>query len=158
MRVESCMPIPSAAKQLNVFLARFSPEIVALAKAARAKLRKRFPRAIEMVYDNYNALVIGFGPDTRTSDALFSIAVYPRWVTLFFLKGATLPDPDQVLKGSGTTVRHVVLDGPETLGLPAVHALMAEALRRARPSINPAGRRALIIKSVSPRQRPRRPS
>ncbi len=151
-------PKTTPAAQLAGFLARYTPDIARRTRAILSAMRKRLPGATELVYDNYNALVIGFGPDTRTSDALFSIAVYPRWVTLFFLKGATLPDPDQVLKGSGTTVRHVVLDGPETLGLPAVHALMAEALRRARPSINPAGRRALIIKSVSPRQRPRRPA
>jgi hypothetical protein len=34
------MSATSAAKQLNMFLARFSPEIVALAKAARAKFRR----------------------------------------------------------------------------------------------------------------------
>ena len=61
------------------------PEIGALAKAILGKMRKRLPRAVELVYDNYNALVIGFGPTERASDAIFSIAVYPRWVSLFFL-------------------------------------------------------------------------
>ena len=146
------------AAQLGGFLARYTPDIARRTRAILTAMRKRLPGATEMVYDNYNALVIGLGPSARTSDALFSIAVYPRWVTLFFLKGATLPDPARILKGSGTQVRHVVLDSPDTLDLPAVRALMAEALRRARPSIDPAGRRTLIIKSVSPRQRPRRPS
>lgn len=39
----------TAAKQLATSLARFSPEIVRLAKAARAKLRARLPGAVEMV-------------------------------------------------------------------------------------------------------------
>ena len=146
------------ARQLAGFLARYTPDIARRTRAILTAMRKRLPGATELVYDNYNALVIGLGPSARTSDALFSIAVYPRWVTLFFLKGATLPDPARILKGSGTRVRHVVLDSPNTLDLPAVRALMAEALRRARPTIDPAGRRTLIIKSVSPRQRPRRPS
>jgi hypothetical protein len=34
--------------------------------------------AIELVYDNYNALVIGYGPTERASDALIFLAVYPR--------------------------------------------------------------------------------
>jgi len=40
-----------------------------------------------MVYDNYNALVIGFGPNDRPSLAIFSIVLFPRWVTLCFLQG-----------------------------------------------------------------------
>ena len=60
----------SPAKQLTMFLSRFSPDIIALAKAARAKLRKRLPGAVEMVYDNYNALVIGYSPTERPSDAI----------------------------------------------------------------------------------------
>ena len=46
-----------------------------------------------------NALAIGFGPTERASEAIFSIAVFPRWVSLFFLQGAGLPDPDGILQG-----------------------------------------------------------
>jgi hypothetical protein len=49
------------------------------------------------VYRNYNALVVGFCVGDRASSGLFSIAVYPRYVTLFFLKGAALPDPNGLL-------------------------------------------------------------
>ncbi len=150
-------PPARPAAQLGGFLARYTPDIARRTRAILTAMRKRLPGATEMVYDNYNALVIGFGPSARTSDAPFSIAVYPRWVTLFFLKGATLPDPGRILKGSGTTVRHMVLDGPHTLDLPAVRGLMRDALRRARPTIDPAAKRVLVIKSVSARQRPRRP-
>src|ERR1039458_9537409 len=65
----------------------------------------RLPGAVQLVYDNYNALVIGFGPSERASEASFSIVLYPRWVTLFFLQGAGLPDPRRLLKGSGKVVR-----------------------------------------------------
>ena len=88
--------------RLDRFLAKYSPDIAALARAALAKMRARLPGAVEMVYDNYNALVIGFGPNERASDAIFSIVLYPRWVSLFFLQGAGLPDPRRLLKGSGT--------------------------------------------------------
>jgi hypothetical protein len=42
---------------------------------ALAKMRARLPGAVELVYDNYNALAIGFGPTERTSEAVFSIEV-----------------------------------------------------------------------------------
>ena len=151
------MKANSPAQQLEVFIDRYSPAIAALARAAIARMRERLPGAIEMVYDNYNALVVGFGPGERASEAIFSIVLYPRWVTLFFLQGAALPDPDKLLKGSGKVVRHVVLAAAEDLDQPAIEALIASALQRAPVPLNVAGTRRLIIKSVSEKQRPRRP-
>jgi hypothetical protein len=78
-------------------------------------------------------------------------------VSLFFLQGARLPDPDKVLKGGGTQVRHIVLTDPQILEQPAVRKLMALALKAARNPLDPKQRRRLIIKSISAKQRPRRP-
>src|SRR5580658_4552540 len=90
----------SPSKQLDSFLAKYNPEIASLARRALAKMRKRLPGSLEMVYDNYNALAIGFVPNERPSDAIFSIALYPSYVVLFFLQGAGLPDPHRRLQGS----------------------------------------------------------
>ena len=57
----------SPEKQLEAFLAKYSPEIRALASKALTKMRARLPGAFELVYDNYNALAIGFSPTERTS-------------------------------------------------------------------------------------------
>jgi hypothetical protein len=43
-------------EQLAGFIAKYIPEIGALAQEALAKMRVRLPGAIELVYDNYNAL------------------------------------------------------------------------------------------------------
>jgi hypothetical protein len=74
--------------QLDGFLDAFTPEIAGHARAALVKMRKRLPHSIELVYDNYNALACGFGPTEKTSEAIFSIAVFPKNVSLFFLQGA----------------------------------------------------------------------
>src|SRR5690349_14539846 len=74
--------------QLEKFMARYTPEIVSLAQALLDKMRARYPGAVQMVYDNFYALVVGFGPNERASEAVFSIAMYPKWVNLFFLWGA----------------------------------------------------------------------
>ena len=145
-------------QQLDSFIAKFTPEVGAVAQDALKKMRKRFPGAIQLVYDNYNALAIGFGPSERASEAIFSIALYPRWVSLFFLRGAGLPDPQKRLKGSGNVVRYVVLESAATLDAPAVQYLMNVALHRARKPIEKKSRGQLIIKSISAKQRPRRPT
>jgi hypothetical protein len=146
------------ARQLAFFLAKFEPGVAATARASLARLRKKLPGAIEIVYDNYNALAIGFGPSDKASEAIFSIAVFPRWVSLFFLQGAKLPDPDKLLKGSGTRARHIVLTDLKVLEQPALRKLMALALKSAKKPLDSKQRRRLIIKSISAKQRPRRPS
>src|ERR1700751_1334982 len=121
-----------AERQLDRFLDAYTREIAGLGGGGLSKLRKRLPNEIELVYDNYNALAIGFAPSERASEAIFSIALYPKWVTLFFLQGAGLADPKGILKGSGKLVRHVVLPSPRMLHDPDVQALMRSAVEHAR--------------------------
>ena len=145
------------AKQLAVFIHKFMPEIASLAQAILAKMRTRYPTALELVYDNYNALAIGFGPTERASDAIFSIALFPRWIHLFFLQAKGLPDPEKKLQGSGNVAKHIRLESAATLDEHAVRELMQAALDRAKVPLDPSNKHRLIIKSISARQRPRRP-
>ena len=92
----------SAEEQLDSFLEKYSPAIEELTCAAFEVVKRILPQHTIMVYDNYNALVIGFGQCDRTSQAFLSIAAYPKWVTLFFLWGINLSDLQQLLKGSGS--------------------------------------------------------
>jgi hypothetical protein len=147
----------SPAKQWDAFLARFNPKLVTLVKGALTRMRKRMPGAVELVYDNFNALVIGFGPTDRAKDAIFSLAIYPRWVNLFFLQGARLEDPHELLQGSGSVVRHVLLSDPKLLDDPRIRDLMTRAMAQAPKSIDPGAKRRLVIKSISAKQRPRKP-
>lgn len=148
----------SPEKQLASFLAKYSPDIASLARAIRKEMRKRYPTALELAYDNYNALAIGYSPSERASEGIFSIALFPRWVSLFFLQGRGLPDPQKKLQGSGNVARHIVLPSTETLDDPAILTLMREATARSAIPFDPQGSHRLIIKSVSAKQRPRRPS
>jgi len=152
------MPEKAPEKQLTEFMSKYTPEIRSLANEVLEKMRKRLPGSVELVYDNYNALVVGFGPSERASDAIFSIALYPRWINLFFLDGVALPDPEKLLQGSGKIVRSIMLKDAATLDRPAVRSLMSEAVKRADTPIDKKSARRLIIKSISAKQRPRRPS
>jgi len=145
----------TAKQEPDSFIARFSPEVAGVARKAFVWMRKKFPRAMVMVYDNYNALAIGFGPTERASDAVFSIVLFPRWVNLFFLQGAKLPDPHKLLQGSGKQVRSIRLTSMQVLDDPKLLALLdAEA---ARLGLEPgAGSGKIVIKSISAKQRPRR--
>jgi hypothetical protein len=146
-------------RQIEQFLAKYTPEMVAAGKAARARMRKRMPGGIEFVYDNYNALVFGFGPNERPSDAVLSLALMPRWVTLCFLKGAQLADPEKILRGSGSTVRNVRLESVQDLDDPYIRDLIERSIQAASPAFTGAMTPPrTVIKSISAKQRPRRPT
>jgi hypothetical protein len=144
--------------ELDGFLAKFLPEVDALARSLVDAMAARIPGAQILVYDNYNALAIGFGPSDKAGQAVLSLAVFPRWVTLCFLQGVALPDPHGLLKGEGSRVRHVRLETRDKLDDPQVQALIDAALARAEPPFDPAAERRLVIKSISGKQRPRRPA
>src|SRR6266849_3945551 len=119
--VRSCITNMTPKAQLKSFMARFTPEVETLAQRILVKMRARFPSAIQMVYDNYNFLVIGFSPTERPSEAVFSIALGPRRVSLCFLQAASkLPDPEKLLRGSGIQVRNLCLEDATVLDRPAV--------------------------------------
>jgi hypothetical protein len=151
-------PPESPAAQLRGFIAKYSPEVAATARAVLTWMRARLPGAVEMVYDNYNFLVIGFSPTERPSDAVFSVVLAPRWVSLCFLHGARLDDPEKLLRGEGKRVRNVrLVDGVKTLKLPAVGKLIDQALSRSPVQFDDTQKRQLVIRAVLAKQRPRRP-
>ncbi|HTT57527.1 MAG TPA: DUF1801 domain-containing protein [Opitutaceae bacterium] len=149
---------PSAppAKQLAAFVAKFEPQTAQLIRACRAEMRRILPTAIELVYDNYNFLVIGYAATERASDAILSIAAAANGVGLAFLHGATLPDPKKLLLGAGKQNRFVRLPTISVLKSPAVLALIRAAVAQARTPLPASGGGYLVIKSVSAKQRPRR--
>ena len=149
--------LPTPKQLFDAMIDRFTPEVARIARRAIAKMRKLTPGSIELVYDNYNALAIGFAPGERSSEAIFSIALFPRHPSLFFLQGAKLPDPGKRLRGSGNVVRHIVLDSADIIDEPAVRTLIDVALARAKVPLDPAQKRRLVIKSIAAKQRPRRP-
>ena len=143
-------------EQLQSFIEKFEPPHQAIIRAARKKLRKHFPTATELVYDNYNFFVIGFGPNERPSDCIVTIAAASNGVGLCFVRGASLPDPGKVLLGSGKQTRFVRLPSPDVLDQPAVQRLLSVAAERAHTPLPATGHGQLVIRSVSAKQRPRR--
>ena len=148
MMARPTSPAASAKRQLASILSGLPPAMEKLTRAVLPKMRARLPGAVEMVYDKKNSLVIGFCADERASSVINSIAVYSRWINLYFFEGDTLPDPEGLLQGSGTTVRSLRLTSASDLDRPAVKALVAAALNRADPPLDRRAKGRVIIKQV----------
>lgn len=144
--------------RIEAFVAKYTPEIAAQLRDARRRLRAHFPRGVEMVFDNYNALVFGIGPTDQSRASFISIAGYPKWVTLFFLDGAGLHDPQGLLEGDGKQVRGIRLRAPADMDSPAVAALVAQAIAPHADALAAAAPLSTVIKAEVDKQRPRRPA
>jgi hypothetical protein len=158
MKTATTQSSADAERQLKGFIAKFERKHQALIRAVRKALRKRFPTAYELAYDNYNFFVIGYGSTERPSDCIVSMAAAANGVGLCFIHGARLPDPHRLLLGLGNQTRFLRLESVDVLALPEVEALLAAAVARAKTPLPGSGRGRLIIRSVSARQRPRRKS
>ena len=148
----------AAERRIAGFIAKYTPAIAAQLRDARQRLRAHFPRDVEMVFDNYNALVFGIGPSDHTRESFISIAGYPKWVTLFFLDGASLHDPDGLLEGGGKQVRGIRLKTPADMDAPAVRVLIDQAIAPHRAALDAAPPLSTVIKAEVAKQRPRRPA
>jgi len=145
-------------KRLAGFIGKFEPKMQTLIRSVRRALRKQLPTAHELVYDNYNFFVIGYSATERPSDCIVSIAAAANGVGLSFYRGATLPDPRKILQGAGSQNRFLRLESAGALSRPEVEALIAAAVAQNRAPLPASGRGALVIRSVSAKQRPRRNS
>ncbi len=146
-------------QQLDTFIDKFSPEIAKQIRFLYVRMKKRWPTAQILVYDNYNFFVIGFSPTERPSEAIFSLAAQASHVTLCFLQGTRIPksaDTKKLLKGSGNLVRNIRLIPHTLIDDTDVVALMEAANQHAKIPFPTTGKSQLIIKSISTKQRPRR--
>ena len=146
----------TAERRLTAFIEKFELKDQRLIRAVRSAVRKRFPTARELVWDNYNFFVIGYSPTERPSDSIVSIAARANGVGLCFIQGACLPDPKKLLLGAGRQTRFIRVESASLLTHPDVEALLAAAIDRARTPLPPHGRGKLIIRSVAAKQRSRR--
>jgi hypothetical protein len=151
------MGTATPASQVAECIGKYTPEIAHALRACRRRMRAFVPRGYELVYDNYNALGIGYGAGQKASDAILSIVAYPRWVTLFFLNGSKLKDPNSLLEGEGSRVRSIRLQSPEDLDRSDIKKLISQALSPFEGALSKCPRIKTVIKSIAAIQRPRRP-
>jgi hypothetical protein len=116
------------AADLDGFLAQFDDEAAAVAMAARAVVLQVFPEALETA----DGKDLGYGTSARYKGLVFVISPKRRAVNLGIARGATLPDPDGLMSGTGRVHRHVDLRSVEAAGDSALRRLLERALARHR--------------------------
>ena len=117
--------------QLLDLLAACPPGVAQLALALRELVLTEAPEAEEVLYSVY-AEVIVFKLTGCPGDAFCHINAYSRHVTLGFYRGAELPDPHRVLKGTGKKFRHIRFDSSDDLEHGYLRTYIRAAIEHAR--------------------------
>ena len=109
-------------------IAKASPEIQALAHAARALLADVMPGITEVPWARQKIAGYGVGPK-KMSEHFCYLAPFKKHLNFGFMYGAHLPDPENLLEGSGADLRHVKIRSLADIEDPALRQLVEEATR-----------------------------
>ena len=115
-------------KAVRDLLANYPPEVRALALGARALVLEVMPDAEEQA-DPADKL-IGYATGQKMADIKFVIMPLRAAVNLGVYGGASLPDPDGLLEGTGKRHRHVKLRTLADVRAPALRDLLVRAAAR----------------------------
>jgi hypothetical protein len=114
------------------YLASYDPHVSRLALALRDVVLDEAPEAIESISKGY-AVAIGFSFTGKPmKDGFCHIATYTSHVNLGFNRGALLPDPNQVLAGTGKMIRHVTIRNESDLERPLLRRYLQAAIEQVR--------------------------
>jgi hypothetical protein len=111
-------------------LATYDPHLSDLMLAVRGLVLEEAPDAIESIVKGY-ALAIGFSFTGKPlKDGFCHIVAYSSHVNLGFNRGALLPDPNNVLLGSGKAIRHIPIRTHRELEQPFVRRYIRAAIEQ----------------------------
>jgi hypothetical protein len=146
----------SDTKDVFKFLEPFPIEVQDITKWLRDFVWASCPDCNELIYDNYNALAIGFGLSDKAGDVFCSIAVYSKYVNFGFLRGHELSDPDKILKGGGKMYRYITIKEQKDMPKAYIKKLLLESVVNAASRLK-TDRQGLkkitITKAVSVKKR-----
>ena len=111
-------------KDVETFLSSRAPAMAEVARHAAELILVLLPEAT-ISMDEQN---LGFGVGTGYKGLVFTVAPHTSHVTLGLARGASLPDPDGLLEGSGKVHRHVKLRTVADVDRPELRALMESAV------------------------------
>lgn len=152
------MNIKAPSEDLIRFLAVFDLPVGELGLKLREMVLTEAPEANELIYDAYNAVAIAFTFTERLKEAFCHVAVYSKHVNLGFNYGATLPDPEGILLGSGKQVRHITVTNADDLRQSCLLHFIKLAIGQAQTeSGKPLAKEAKTIVKTN-RGKKRRPS
>lgn len=144
---------------LTKFLKPFTPEVRALAMKIRGFIWDNYPKSNELIYDNYNAVAVGWSPTDRVGHIFVSMAIGRSngGIHFGFYWGAELSDPKKILLGEGNQYRFIRVANFDDLPIAYLKKLMKEAYANSLAKVKDKSQimsGQTIMKSISAKKRP----
>jgi hypothetical protein len=121
-------------KEFEEMLSTANAEVAALARQAKAVIQDVMPGVVEVVWLNQRISGYGVGPK-KMSEQFCYIALFKERLNLGFYYGSDLPDPQNLLEGTGKNLRHVKISRSEQVENPALRDLVVAASQHL-PNLN----------------------
>jgi len=141
----------------------FPTEIQKKALWLRGFVWDRYPTANELIYDNYNALALGWSITDRLGHTFCSIALYRAGKNMHFgfYWGNEIADPEKKLLGQGNQYRYILVGDIDTFPQAYIEILVKDAYANSLAKVKDAKQviqGKTIVKSISPTKRPKKKS
>ena len=111
---------------LETFLMNYPDLVRELARSARALILSVMPETVEQFDPSAN--LIAYGLDRSYKGLICGITLHKAYINIMFAQGASLPDPQGLLQGTGKLARHVRIDRLADLEAPEIRRLLETAL------------------------------
>ena len=118
-------------KVIADFLGSYPEDLRAFAQDLRVWLKKETKPVYELAGISAQSFNIGYGFTTTAWDCFCAIIVYRKHINLSLPSGAKLNDPEGVLHGTGSRVRHLKIESVADLKTPACRATLKQARENA---------------------------
>ncbi|MEZ5312739.1 MAG: hypothetical protein R2862_03340 [Thermoanaerobaculia bacterium] len=142
-----------AEAELRALVARYAPEHSRLFSAVRRWLQKRLPGAHELVYEYRDNFVISYSADDRGYEGVLGLRASADGVKLYLNGAKGVPDPEKLLRGSGSQARWLQVESASVLARPAVARLIDEAIARRNAPFAATGRGPVVIRTTAAKKR-----
>ena len=107
-------------------MALANPETEGLARRCKALIQDVMPGVVEVPWPRQKTIGYGVGLK-KMSEHFCYIAVFKNHINLGFFYGSDLPDPENLLEGTGKRLRHIKISQGEQLENPAIRDLVVAA-------------------------------
>ncbi len=148
----------SHVKDLMKFLKAFPSDVQERALWLRRFVWELYPTANELIYDNYNALAVGWSPTEKVGHVFCSIALGRTSHKLHFgfYWGSQIADPKGILLGEGNQYRYIIVNDIDAFPSRYMIKLLKDAYKNSMSKVKDPRllREGLTVtKSVSPKKR-----
>lgn len=111
---------------IELFLSQYDEKVFNHALKLRKVLLKNLPDIIEQI--DAPAKMIAYSYGQKYAEMICTIIPSKKGLKLGFNRGVDLPDPDNLLEGTGKISRYIEIKSEEQINSPALNKLIKAAL------------------------------